>query len=42
MDLENQLLPGFVGDDKDVGFFADANLVADGVDCAVFLVSVER
>lgn len=41
MDLEDELCPRCVGDDEDVGFFADADLVADGVDGAVFLVCVQ-
>jgi hypothetical protein len=41
VNLEDQLFSCFVGHNKDVGFFADANLVADGVDGVVFLVCVE-
>lgn len=39
--LENMLLTGGVGDDEDVGFFARADLVADGVDCGLFEESVK-
>jgi hypothetical protein len=35
------LRPSFVGDNKYVGFFSDANLVADGIDGALLLVGVE-
>lgn len=40
MNLEDELIARFVGDDKYVGFFADTNLVADRVDGSVFLVGV--
>jgi hypothetical protein len=41
MDLEDELLPGLVGNDENVGLFADADLVAYGIDGVVFLVGVE-
>lgn len=40
MDLEDELFPRCVSDDEDVGFFADADLVADRVDGVVLLVGV--
>jgi len=41
VDLEHHLGARVGGDDEDVGFFADADLVADGVDGALFLVGVQ-
>lgn len=41
MDLEDVLGAGGVGDDEDVGFFADADLVADGVEVLSLEVRVE-
>lgn len=41
VDLEHHLGAGGGGDDEDVGFFADADLVADGVDGLLFLVGVQ-
>jgi hypothetical protein len=29
VDLEHELLAGFLGDDEDVGLFTDADLIAD-------------
>ena len=42
MDLEHELFTGLVGDDEDVGFLADADLVADRVDGRVLLMGVQR
>lgn len=41
VDLEDVLDAGGGGDDENVGFFADADLVADGVEDLALLVSVE-
>ena len=41
MDLQDVLCAGAGGDDEDVGFFARADLVADGVDGGLPLVGVE-
>lgn len=41
VDLENVLGAGGGGDDEDVGFFADADLVTDGVEDLALLMGVE-
>lgn len=41
VDLEHHLGAGGGGNDEDVGFFAHADLVADGVDGVMFLVGVQ-
>ena len=41
VDLEDVLGASGGGDDEDVGFFADADLVADGVEDLALLVGVE-
>lgn len=41
VDLEDELDAGWVCDDDDVGFFADADLVSDAIDGFLLLVSVQ-
>jgi hypothetical protein len=41
VNFKDQLLSCFVGHYKDVGFLANADLVADGVDGVVFLMCVK-
>ena len=41
MNLEHVLCSGGRGDDEDIGFFADPNLVADTVDRGLFEVGVQ-
>ncbi len=41
MNFQDELLAGWISNDKDVGFFPHANLIADAVNGRVFLVGVK-